>query len=78
MIGNYIGKSPKTTYIELMTAKEKAFYDTTEAAWGVPATTCSSPSQVGIMLNAKMRELAFPIWCLEEIDGGLYDVVKNT
>ena len=77
MIGNYIGKSPKTTYIELMTAKEKAFYDTTEAAWGVPATTCSSPSQVGIMLNAKMRELAFPIWCLEEIDGGLYDVVKK-
>ena len=77
MIGNYIGKSPKTTYIELMTAKEKAFYETTEVAWGVPATTCSSPSQVGIMLNVKMRELAFPIWCLEEIDGGLYDVVKK-
>lgn len=32
MIGNYIGKSPKTTYIELMTAKEKAFYETTAGA----------------------------------------------
>lgn len=77
MIGNYIGKSPKSTYIELMTEKEKAFYETTEAAWGIPATKCSSPSQVGIMLSEKMRNLSLPIWCLEEVDVGLYDVIKK-
>lgn len=77
MIGNYIGKNPKVTYIEKMTPKEKAFYEVTETAWNVLATTCSSPMQVGMMLNAKMRELGFPVWCLEEVDAPYYDIIKK-
>lgn len=78
MIGNYIGKSPKTTYIVKMTQEEKAFYEATQEAWGVPATTCSSPSQVASMISNKMRELGYPIWCLEEVDSaGVYDIIKK-
>lgn len=78
MIGNYIGKNPKTTYIVKMTPKEKAFYEVTEEAWGVPATSCSSPTQVSNLVSKKMRELGYPIWCLEEVDSGsVYDVVKK-
>lgn len=77
MIGNYIGKSPKTTYIVKMTQEERSFYDVTEAAWGVPATTCSSPSQVGNLISNKMRELLYPVWCLEEVDTGVFDIVKK-
>ena len=32
MIGNYIGKNPKPTYIVNLTKKEKAFYELTESA----------------------------------------------
>ena len=78
MIGNYIGKNPKTTYIVKMTPNEKAFYEVTEEAWGVPATSCSSPTQVSNLVSNKMRELGYPIWCLEEVDSGsVYDVVKK-
>lgn len=77
MIGNYIGKNPKTTYIVKMTQEERSFYDVTEAAWGVPATTCSSPSQVGNLISNKMRELSYPVWCLEEVDTGVFDIVKK-
>ena len=35
MIGNYIGKSPKPTYIVKMTADEMAFYELTEKVWGI-------------------------------------------
>ena len=77
MIGNYIGKNPKTTYIEKMTPKEKAFYEVSEISWGIPATTCSSPTQVGMMINNKIREFGLPIWCLEEIDVSYYDIIKK-
>lgn len=77
MIGNYIGKNPKTTYIVKMTQEERSFYDVTEAAWGVPATTCSSPSQVGNLISNRMRELSYPVWCLEEVDTGVFDIVKK-
>ena len=61
-----------------MTQEEKAFYEATEEAWGVQATTCSSPSQVASMISNKMRELGYPIWCLEEVDNaGIYDIIKK-
>ena len=41
MIGNYIGKSPKSTYIVSLTEEEKAFYELTENAWNITANTCS-------------------------------------
>lgn len=77
MIGNYIGKSPKATYIVSLTEDEKAFYELTENSWGIAANTCSSPSQAGSLVLSKMRELLYPVWCLEDIDTlGVFDLVK--
>ena len=77
MIGNYIGKNPKPTYIVSLTEEEKAFYDLTESAWGITPNTCSSPSQAGSLVLAKMRDLAYPVWCLEDVDTtGVFDLVK--
>lgn len=76
MLGNYIGKKPKPTYIVKMTAEERAFYELTEKAWGIQSNSCSSASQAAIAVNAKMRGLGLPIWCLEAVDAiGIFDVV---
>lgn len=78
MIGNYIGKAPKPTYIVKMTPAEKTFYEATEKAWMVPATTCSSPSQVATQLGSKMQSFGYPTWSLEYVDdSGIYDIVKK-
>ncbi len=77
MLGNYIGKSPKTTYIVKMTANEMMFYEVTEKAWGIPANSCSSAGQAAMAVTAKMRALNLPVWCLEEVDtSGVFDVVQ--
>lgn len=77
MIGNYIGKNPKPTYIVNLTEKEKAFYELTESAWNIIPNTCSSPQQAGTLVLSKMRELTYPVWCLEDIDTtGVFDLVK--
>ncbi len=78
MIGNHFGRSPKPTYIVKMTPDEMAFYDLTEKAWGVSAASCSSAGQAASAVAKKMREMQFPIWCLEEIDdSGAYDMVRK-
>lgn len=78
MIGNCMGQKAKTTYIVSLTAEEKAFYELTEVAWGIEPNTCSSPTQAGALVQAKMRELVFPVWCLEEVDKyGVFDIVKK-
>ena len=77
MIGNYIGKNPKPTYIVSLTDEEKAFYELTESAWGITPNSCSSPSQAASLVLAKMRDLAYPVWCLEDVDTtGVFDLVK--
>ncbi len=77
MIGNYIGKAPKATYIVSLTEEEKAFYELTESGWNITANTCSSPSQAGSLVLSKMRDLAYPVWCLEDVDStGVFDIVK--
>lgn len=77
MIGNYIGKNPKPTYIVSLTEEEKAFYELTEGAWNITPNTCSSPQHAGTLVLAKMRDLAYPVWCLEDIDTtGVFDLVK--
>ncbi|MDO4575196.1 MAG: hypothetical protein Q4D98_08285 [Planctomycetia bacterium] len=77
MIGNYIGKSPKATYIVSLTEEEKSFYEFTESAWGIPTNSCSSPQQAGTLVLSKMRELSYPVWCLEDVDTtGVFDLVK--
>lgn len=77
MIGNYIGKTPKSTYIVSLTDEEKAFYELTENAWNITTNTCSSPSQASSLVLSKMRDLSYPVWCLEDIDTtGVFDLVK--
>ncbi len=78
MLGNYIGKSPKPTFIVKMTADEMAFYELTEKAWGIQPNSCSSAGQAAIAVATKMRELTLPVWCLEEVDSvGVFDVVQK-
>ena len=78
MIGNYIGKSPKPTFIVKMTAEERAFYDLTEKVWGITANSCSSAGQAAIAVTTRMRELKLPVWCLEEVDtAGVFDMVQK-
>lgn len=77
MIGNYIGKNPKATYIVNLTPEEKAFYELTENAWNITVNTCSSPQQAGMLVLSKMRDLSYPVWCLEDVDTtGVFDLVK--
>lgn len=78
MLGNYIGKSPRPTYIVKMTADERAFYELTEKAWRIPANSCSSAGQAAIAVSTKMRGLNLPVWCLEEVDEvGIFAVVQK-
>ena len=78
MIGNYIGKKPKPTYIVKMTTEERAFYELTEKAWRIQPNSCSSAGQAAIAVSAKMRGLSLPVWCLEEVDTvGIFDVVQK-
>lgn len=78
MIGNYIGKAnAKPTYIVSLTEEEKAFYELTESAWGITPNLCTSPNHAGSLILARMREFAYPVWCLEDVDtNGVYDLVK--
>ncbi len=78
MIGNYIGKTPKPTYIVKMTAEEKAFYELTEKAWKIEPNSCSSAGQAATAVTAKMRKLGLPVWCLAEVDDcGIYDIIQR-
>ncbi|MCB8817402.1 hypothetical protein [Desulfosporosinus shakirovi] len=78
MIGNYIGKTPKPTYIVKMTPDEKAFYELTEKAWDIIPNSCSSVGQAASAVTVKMRGLGLPVWGLEEIDAaGVFDVVRK-
>lgn len=78
MLGNYIGKSPKPTYIVKMTAEEMGFYALTEKAWSIPENSCSSAGQAAIAVSKKMRGLNLPVWCLEEVDTvGIFDVIQK-
>jgi len=78
MIGNYIGKTPKPTYIVKMTPDEMAFYELTEKAWGITPNSCSYAGQAASSVAVKMRGFGLPVWGLEEIDElGVFDVVQK-
>ena len=78
MIGNYMSKKAKITYIVNLTPEEKAFYELTEEAWKIAPNTCSSPTQAGSLIQARMREFVYPVWTLAEVDNaGVYDIVKK-
>ena len=76
MIVNYAGKN-KITYILKLTPQEKAFYEGTEAAWGLTANSSSNPEQTASFISAKMREMGYPVWTLEYVDNGAFDIVKK-
>ena len=78
MISNYIGKpNPKATYIVSLTEEEKAFYELTENAWNITSNTCTAPNRAGTLVLNKMRDLAYPVWCLEDVDTtGSFELVK--
>lgn len=77
MISNHFGKNPKPAYIVSLTDEEKAFYELTEQAWSIEENTCTSPAQAASIVLSKMRGLAYPVWCLEEVDTcGVFDLVK--
>lgn len=78
MLANYMNKKSKPTYIVSLTDNEKAFYEMTEAAWRITPNSCSSPTQAGSLIQAKMREFVYPVWCLAEVDTlGVFDLVKK-
>lgn len=78
MIGNYVGKTPKPTYIVKMTPEEMAFYELTEKAWKIPPSTCSSTVQAGRMISARMKAFQLPVWCLSEVDeNGIFNVLQK-
>lgn len=78
MLSNYIGKSPKPTYILKMHPDEMAFYQLTEKAWKIPPNSCSAAGQAVSAVAAKMRGLGLPVWCLEEVDDiGIFEVVQK-
>jgi hypothetical protein len=78
MIGNYVGKNPKDTFIVKMTAEERSFYDLTATAWGVTPNSCSAAGQAAIAVATKMRGLGLPVWGLAEVDNsGVYEIVQK-
>jgi len=78
MIGNYIGKNPKATFIVKMTPEEMAFYKLTEKAWKIIPNSCSSLTQAVNAVNSKMRGFGLPVWCLSEVDNDhVFDAVQK-
>lgn len=78
MIGGLFSKNPKAAFIVSLTEEEKAFYELTETAWDIDSHSCSSPSQVGAVIQKRMQDLKYPVWCLEEVDTqGSYDLVSK-
>lgn len=77
LISNCISKGT-STYIIKMTPDERAFYEITETAWGIPANTLSSPTKAATTVKSRMQNLGFPVWCLEKVDDdGVYGMVSK-
>ena len=78
MIANYIGRpSSKPVYIASLSNEERAFYSYTEEIFNLAKNSCSSPVQAGAIIRARFRDLAFPVWCLEDVDRtGIFELVK--
>lgn len=64
------------TYIVKMTPEEKAFYETTEKAWGIAPNTLSSPARASSCVKTAMQRLGLPVWSLQYVDeNGVYNQV---
>ena len=77
LISNCISKET-STYIVKMTQEERAFYDITEKAWGIPDNTLSSPAKASTTVKSRMQNLGLPVWCLKAVDDdGVYDIISK-
>ena len=77
LIANCISKETET-YIVKMTPDERAFYEVTEKAWGIPENTLSSPVKAAAAVKSRMQMLGLPVWCLKSVDNdGVYDIVSK-
>ncbi|GMO43539.1 MAG: hypothetical protein Pg6C_05240 [Treponemataceae bacterium] len=69
------------TYIQLLSADEKAFFELTEKVFKIPQNQCPSPEDAAKKLPVKIRELEYPLWCLFEavfVDNyGVYGVLRK-
>ena len=77
LIGNCISKEI-STYIVKMTQEERAFYEITEKAWGIPKDSLSSPARASTTVKSRIQNLGLPVWCLAGVDtDGVYDIVTK-
>ena len=59
----------KDKYIVAMTDEEKTFNECSSKVFDIPLNQCVSIEQTRNRIRLKMRELAFPIWCVKNILG---------
>lgn len=77
LISNCISKGIES-YIVKMTPDERAFYEITEKAWGIPENTLSSSAKAAASVKSRMQNLGLPVWCLENVDNdGVYNIVAK-
>ena len=57
----------KDKYIVAMTDEEKAFNECSSKVFDIPLDQCISIEQTRNRIRMKMRDLAFPVWCLKSV-----------
>lgn len=78
LIANCLNGKNTETCFKQMGADERAFYEVTEIAWGIPKNTLSDTAKAATAVKNKMRERRLPAWCLEYVDDkGVYPVVAK-
>ncbi|MGE4300414.1 MAG: hypothetical protein AB7F40_02305 [Victivallaceae bacterium] len=57
----------KDKYIVAMTDEEKAFNECSSKVFDIPLDQCVSIEQTRNRIRLKMRDLAFPVWCVKNV-----------
>ena len=57
----------KDKYIVAMTDEEKAFNECSSKVFDIPLDQCISIEQTRTRIRMRMRDLAFPIWCVKNV-----------
>ncbi len=61
----------KNKYIVTMTKEEKAFNEASAVIFGIDKNACTSIEQTRERIRQKMKELSFPVWCVQSIITGM-------
>lgn len=64
---NNPGAKYKDEYIVAMTPAARSFLNTTAAVFGIPQPQCSSVESARDQVRVKMKDFAFPLWCVKYI-----------